>query len=199
MSLYRSDDPKETEPVQTSVFRVYTDIPRSYGKFSAPFLHGWGGLTFGGQTRSALLPEFAPAAVDKVEYRIYAEGAAAGDWKKYEDEIEVDSFAKGQYGYYAIEFRTTNVSGNTEAAQQRRMLVDARGPQVEELPAENGERRLKLKDENFPIIIRIYAGDKLIEDKYYKLWKANDFVRVPAEATQIRVIDLLGNETLHGK
>jgi hypothetical protein len=79
------------------------------------------------------------------------------------------------------------------------MLVDARGPQVEELPAENGERRLVLKDENFPIIIRIYSGERLIEDKYYKMWKANDYVKVPAEATQIKVIDLLGNETLHGK
>ena len=199
MSLYRSADAAETEPVQSWIFWVYTDIPRTYVKFYAPFLHGRGGVTVGGKTRIALLPEYSPAAVDKVEYRIYPEGTAAGAWQKYENEIEVDSFAKGQYGHYAVEYRTTNMAGNTEAPQQRRMLVDARGPQVEEVTAENGERRLGIKDENFPVIVRIYAGDRLIEDKYYKLWKANDYVQVPAEATQIKVIDLLGNETLHAK
>ena len=199
MSLFKSADPADSETIQTWIFWVYTDIPRTYVKFYAPFLHGRGGFTVGGKTRIALMPEYSPAAVDKVEYRIFAEGKAAGSWQKYEDEIAVNSFAQNRYGFYIIEYRTTNMAGNTEASQQRRMLVDARGPQVEELSAENGERRLVLKDENFPIIIRIYAGDRLIEDKYYKMWKANDYVKVPSEATQIKVIDLLGNETLHGK
>jgi len=199
MSLYKSADPADSEAIQTYIFWVYTDIPRTYVKFYAPFLHSRGGFTVGGKTRIALMPEYSPAAVDKVEYRIFAEGTTAGPWQKYEDEIAVNSFAQNQYGFFIVEYRTTNMAGNTEAPQQRRMLVDARGPQVEELPAENGERRLVLKDENFPIIIRIYAGDRLIEDKYYKMWKANDYVKVPAEATQIKVIDLLGNETLHGK
>lgn len=199
MALFKSADPGDSEPIHTWIFWVYTDIPRTYVKFYAPFLHSRGGFTVGGKTRIALMPEYSPAAVDKIEYRIFAEGSTAGAWQNYENEIEVNSFAQNQSGFYIIEYRTTNMAGNTEAPQQRRMLVDARGPLVEELPAENGERRLALKDENFPIIIRIYAGEKLIEDKYYKMWKANDYVKVPAEATQIKVIDLLGNETLHGK
>jgi hypothetical protein len=199
LSLFRSEDIQETEPIQSWIFWVYTDIPRTYVKFYAPFLHGRGGFTVGGKTRIALLPEYSPAVIDKVEYRIFAEGSPAGPWLKYEDEIEVASFAQGQHGFYQIEYRATNVAGNTEAPQQRRMLVDAHGPQIEELAPENGERRLVLKDENFPIIVRIYKGEVMIEDKYYKFWKANDFVRVPAGATQIKVIDLLGNETIDGK
>ena len=199
LSLFRSEDIQETEPIQTWIFWVYTDIPRTNVKFYAPFLHGRGGFTVGGKTRIALLPEYSPAVIDKVEYRIFAEGSSAGPWLKYEDEIAVASFAQGKHGFYQIEYRATNVAGNTEAPQQRRMLVDAHGPRIEELAPENGERRLVLKDENFPIIVRIYKGDVMIEDKYYKFWKANDFVRVPAAATQIKVIDLLGNETIDGK
>ncbi len=195
LTLFKSEDPKETEPVRTWIFWVYTDIPRTYVKFYAPFLHGRGGFTVGGKTRIALLPEYSPAAIDRVEYRIYAEGSAAGEWLKYEEEIEVASFAQGKYGFYQVEYRATNVAGNTEAPQQRRMLVDARGPTVEEIVEANGERRLILTDETFPIIVRMYAGDRLVEDKYYKFWKANDSVLVPQGVTTIRVIDLLGNET----
>jgi hypothetical protein len=75
-------------------------------------------LTVGGKTRIALMPEYSPAAVDKVEYRIFAEGSAAGAWQNYESEIEVNSFAQNQSGFYIVEYRTTNMGGNTEAPQQ---------------------------------------------------------------------------------
>ncbi len=197
MSIYASDDPAAAA-LQTWNFWVYTDVPRTYVKFFAPFLHGKGGFTVGGKTKIALLPQFSQVATDKIEYRVYKDAATPGAWVKYEDEIEVNSFAKGQYGYFNVEFQTTNVAGITELPQHRRMLIDATGPIIEEVPgAEPGILQLSFKDENFPIVVRAYQGGKLIEDKYFRHWNARDVVKLPAGAgLEIRAIDLLGNETI---
>lgn len=197
MNLYANEDTAGA-PIQTWIFWVYTDVPRTYVKFFAPFLHGKGGFTVGGKTKIALLPQFSQVATDKIEYRIYKDGATPGSWLKYEDEIEVNSFAKGQYGYFNIEFQTTNVSGITEPFQHRRMLIDATGPVIEEVPGgAQGTLQLSFKDENFPVVVRAYQGGKLIEDKYFKHWNARDVVKLPAGAgLEIKAIDLLGNETV---
>jgi hypothetical protein len=197
MNLYANEDATGA-PLQTWIFWVYTDVPRTYVKFFAPFLHGKGGFTVGGKTKIALLPQFSQVATDKIEYRVYKDGAAPGAWVKYEDEIEVNSFAKGQYGYFNVEFQTTNVSGVTEPFQHRRMLIDATGPLIEEVPGgAQGTLQFSFKDENFPIVVRAYQGGKLIEDKYFKFWNARDVVKLPAGAgLEIKAIDLLGNETI---
>lgn len=197
LSIFKTDDPSKTEPIQTWIFWVYTEKPRTYVKFYAPFLHGKGGFTVGGKTKIGFFPLNEGAPIDKIEYRIYAEGTAAGTWQKYSDDIEVLSFAKGKYGYYIVEFQATNVAGSVEEAQSRRMLMDARAPVVEEGIAQDGVKALLLKDENFPIVVRIYQNGKLIEDKYFKQWRANDIIRLPAEGgVEVHVIDLLGNETV---
>lgn len=197
MNLYNTDDMSKTEPLRTLIFWVYTDIPRTYVKFYAPFLHGKGGFTVGGKTKIALIPQIGGAAIDKIEYRIYADGEKPGAWQKYLDEIEVDAFAKGKYGFYNVEYQATNVAGAIEPAEHRRMLIDAHAPVVENLPADGGKTMLNISDENFPIVIRIYQGGKLIEDKYFKMWSARDSLRLPAgQGLEIRVIDLLGNETV---
>lgn len=197
MNLYANEDAAGA-PLQTWIFWVYTDVPRTYVKFFAPFLHGKGGFTVGGKTKIALLPQFSQVATDKIEYRVYKDGATPGAWVKYEDEIEVNSFAKGQYGYFNVEFQTTNVSGVTEPFQHRRMLIDATGPVIEEVPGgAQGTLQFSFKDENFPIVVRAYQGGKLIEDKYFKFWNARDVVKLPAGAgLEIKAIDLLGNETI---
>lgn len=197
MNLYANEDATGA-PVQTWIFWVYTDVPRTYVKFFAPFLHGKGGFTVGGKTKIALLPQFSQVATDKIEYRVYKDGATPGAWVKYEDEIEVNSFAKGQYGYFNVEFQQTNVSGITEVPQHRRMLIDATGPVIEEVPGgAQGTLQFSFKDENFPIVVRAYQGGKLIEDKYFKFWNARDVVKLPAGAgLEIKAIDLLGNETI---
>jgi len=133
MRLYATDDTAQIQPLQTWVFWVYTDVPRTYVKFYAPFLHGKGGFTVGGKTKIALRPQLSTAAVDKIEYRISRAGETPGAWMKYENEIEVNSFAKDQYGDYNIEYQTTNVAGATEPPQVKRMLIDAKGPVVEEI------------------------------------------------------------------
>lgn len=197
MNLYNTDDLTKTEPLRTLIFWVYTDVPRTYAKFYAPFLHGKGGFTVGGKTKIALIPQIGGAAIDKVEYRIYADGEKPGAWQKYLDEIEVDSFAKGKYGFYNVEYQATNVAGAVEPPELRRMLIDAHAPVVENVPADGGKTRLNITDENFPIVIRIYQGGKLIEDKYFKMWSARDSLQLPAgQGLEIRVIDLLGNETV---
>lgn len=197
MNLYNTDDMAKTEPLRTIIFWVYTDVPRTYVKFYAPFLHGKGGFTVGGKTKIALIPQIGGAAIDKIEYRIYADGEKPGAWQKYLDEIEVDSFAKGKYGFYNVEYQATNVAGAIEPPEQRRMLIDAHAPVVENLPTEGGASMLNIKDENFPIVIRIYQGGKLVEDKYFKMWRARDSLRLPTgQGLEIRVIDLLGNETV---
>lgn len=197
MNLYNTDEMSKTEPLRTLIFWVYTDIPRTYVKFYAPFLHGKGGFTVGGKTKIALIPQIGGAAIDKIEYRIYADGEKPGAWQKYLDEIEVDAFAKGKYGFYNVEYQATNVAGAIEPAEHRRMLIDAHAPVVENLPADGGKTMLNISDENFPIVIRIYQGGKLIEDKYFKMWSARDSLRLPAgQGLEIRVIDLLGNETV---
>ena len=197
MSLYNTDDMSKTEPLRTIIFWVYTDVPRTYVKFYAPFLHGKGGFTVGGKTKIALIPQIGGAAIDKIEYRIYADGEKPGAWQKYVDEVEVDSFAKGKYGFYNVEYQATNVAGAVEPAEHRRMLIDAHPPVVENLPAEGGKTKFNISDENFPIVIRIYQGGKLIEDKYFKMWSARDNLQLPAgQGLEIRVIDLLGNETV---
>jgi hypothetical protein len=186
---------------------VYTDVPRTYVKFFAPFLHSKGGFTVGGKTKIALLPQFSQVPVDKIEYRVYKDGVLPGAWIKYEDEVEVNSFAKGQYGYFNVEFQTTNVSAITEMPQHRRMLIDAKGPTIEEVSGKaaaapeadkpSGELQLSFKDENFPIVVRAYQNGKLIEDKYFKFWNARDVVRLPSTpGLEVKAIDLLGNETL---
>jgi hypothetical protein len=201
MNLYASDDPAQTVPLQTWVFWVYNEVPHTYVKFFAPFLHGKGGFTVGGKTKIALLPQFSPVAVDKIEYRVYKEGATPGAWLKYEDEIEINSFAKGFYGYYNVEFQTTNVSGITEPFQHRRMLIDAKGPTIEEIPGgEGGSLQFSFKDENFPIVVRAYQNGKTVEDKYFKFWNVRDVVKLPAGGgLEIKAIDLLGNETIFKK
>lgn len=198
MNLFATEDPARTEPLQTWIFWVYTEIPRSYVKFYAPFLHGRGGFTVGGKTKIAFRTHPSPVAVDKIEYRIYAEGKKPGAWTKYEDEIEVNSFAKDQYGFYTVEYQTTNVAGATEPPQNRRLLIDAKGPTIEEIPAgpDGGEPQLTFKDENFPIVIRVYQGDTMVEDKYFQFWRAKDTMKLPAPGLEIRAIDLLGNETI---
>lgn len=197
MNLYNTDDMTKTEPLRTIIFWVYTDVPRTYAKFYAPFLHGKGGFTVGGKTKIALIPQIGGAAIDKIEYRIYADGEKPGTWQKYLDEIEVDSFAKGKYGFYNVEYQATNVAGAVEPPELRRMLIDAHAPVVENVPADGGKTRLNITDENFPIVIRIYQGGKLIEDKYFKMWSARDSLQLPAgQGLEIRVIDLLGNETV---
>jgi len=195
MNLYSSDDPAKTEPLQSWTFWVYTDVPRTNAKFYAPFLHGRGGFIVGGKTKIALWPQFSPVVVDKTEYRIYKEGVKPCTWKKYEDEIEVNSFAPNAYGIYTIEFQTTNVAGNTEPPQLRRMFIDSKGPVAEETPA-----GLSFRDENYPIIVRIYQDGRLIQDKYFKSKNAQDILAVPAvPGLQIKAIDLLGNETILNK
>jgi|GEM_PF-3425431 len=197
MNLYNTDDMTKPEPLRTLIFWVYTDVPRTYVKFFAPFLHGKGGFTVGGKTKIALIPQIGGAAIDKIEYRIYADGEKPGTWQKYIDEIEVNSFAKGKYGFYNFEYQATNVAGALEPAQLRRMLIDAHAPVVENLPADGGKTLLNITDENFPIVVRIYQGGKLIEDKYFKMWSARDSLRLPTgQGLEIRVIDLLGNETI---
>ena len=114
MNLYDNDDPAKTEPLRSLTFWVYTDLPRTYVKFYAPFLHGKGGFTIGGKTKIALIPQLGGAATDKIEYRIYADGEKPGAWQKYLDEIPVDTFAKGKYGFYNVEYQATNVAGATE-------------------------------------------------------------------------------------
>ncbi|MBN8221742.1 MAG: hypothetical protein J0L53_12520 [Spirochaetes bacterium] len=195
MNLYAGEDPA-LQPLQTWLFSVYTDVPRTYVKFFAPFLHGKGGFTVGGKTKIALLPQFSQVATDKIEYRVYKDGVTPGAWVKYEDEIEVNSFAKGQYGYFNVEFQQTNVAGITEVPQHRRMLIDATGPVIEEVKGAEGGLQLSFKDENFPIVVRVYQAGKLIEDKYYKFWNARDTFKLPAAGVEIKAIDLLGNETI---
>lgn len=200
LNLYKTEDPAQSEPAQSWVFWVYTDVPRTYVKFYAPFLHGRGGFTVGGKTKISLSAQFSGAAIDRVEYRVFAEGASPGTWQKYEDDIEVATFAKGQYGYYGIEYRATNVSGGVETPQSRRMLIDARGPVVEERAGENGGAAFTFNDENFPIVVRIYQGGALVRDMYFKQYKASETVQAPAGAGyEIRAIDLLGNETIWKK
>lgn len=196
MNLYTAEDPA-AQPLQTWLFSVYTDVPRTYVKFFAPFLHGKGGFTVGGKTKIALLPQFSQVATDKIEYRVYKDGVTPGAWVKYEDEIEVNSFAKGQYGYFNVEFQQTNVAGITEVPQHRRMLIDATGPVIEEVKGTEGAPQLIFKDENFPIVVRVYQAGKLIEDKYFKFWNARDTFKLPAASgLEIKAIDLLGNETI---
>lgn len=192
MHLYATDDTAQIQPLQTWVFWVYTDVPRTYVKFYAPFLHGKGGFTVGGKTKIALRPQLSGAAIDKIEYRIYRAGETAGAWAKYDNEIEVNSFAKGQYGDYNIEYQTTNVAGATEPPQVRRMLIDAKGPVVEEIAG----GKLICKDENFPIVVRIYQNGKLIQDEYFKQWSARDQITPPTGSYEMHAIDLLGNETV---
>lgn len=198
INLYNTEDTAQTTPLQTWTFWVYTDVPRTYVKFYAPFLHGRGGFIVGGKTKIALMPEWSQAATDKVEYRIWADGAQPGNWNKYEDEIEVASFAQNTYGFYNIEYQTTNVAGNTEPPQLRRMLIDTTGPKIEEANAEGGAR-YTFRDEHFPIVVRIYQGGQLVQDTYFKQSKANDFITAPANAAsgyEIHAIDLLGNTTI---
>jgi hypothetical protein len=197
MNLYNTEDTAQTQPLQTWVFWVYTDVPRTYVKFYAPFLHGRGGFIVGGKTKISLSSQFAGAAIDRIEYRIFADGSAPGAWQKYEDEIAVASFAEGQYGYYNIEYRAINVAGSVEPPQIRRMLVDARGPVIEERAGENGTSGFTFTDENFPIVVRIYQNGALLQDMYFKQWKTHETVSAPTGAAyEIRAIDLLGNETI---
>lgn len=196
LTLFNTGDPAEQTPIQTWVFWVYTDVPRTHVKFFAPFLHGRGGFIVGGKTKISLAAHFAGAAIEQIEYRIYPQGSVPGAWQKYEDEIEVSTFAQGQYGTYEIEYRATNVAGNTEAPQLRRLLVDARGPEIKEHPGENGSAEFSFRDENFPIVVRIYQNGLLVKDLYFRQWRANEVVKAPATSGyEIRAIDLLGNET----
>ena len=199
MNLYNTEDTAQAPslPLQTWVFWVYTDVPRTYVKFYAPFLHGRGGFIVGGKTKISLSSQFAGAAIDRIDYRVFAEGSAPGAWQKYEDDVEVASFAQGQYGYFNIEYRATNVAGSVEPPQIRRMLIDARGPVIEERAGEAGAAGFIFTDEHFPIVVRIYQNGTLVQDMYFKQWKANETVRAPAGAGyEIRAIDLLGNETI---
>lgn len=196
LSLFNTDNPAEETPLQTWIFWVYTDVPRTHVKFFAPFLHGKGGFIVGGKTKISLAAHFAGAAIDQIEYRIYPQGSAPGAWQKYEEEIEVSTFAQGKYGNYEIEYRATNVAGNSEVPQLRRLLVDARGPEIEERTGENGAVEFSFRDENFPIIVRIYQNGLLVKDLYFRQWRANETVTAPtASGYEIRAIDLLGNET----
>ncbi|MFZ5631017.1 MAG: hypothetical protein ACOY5B_17920 [Spirochaetota bacterium] len=197
MNLYNTEDTTQNKPLQTWIFWVYTDVPRTYVKFYAPFLHGRGGFIVGGKTKISLSSQFAGAAIDRIDYRVFAEGSTPGAWQKYEDDIEVASFAKGQYGYYNIEYRATNVAGSVEPPQIRRMLIDSRGPTIEERAAEDGSAGFTFADEHFPVVVRIYQNGALVQDIYFKQWKANENVRAPAASGyEIRAIDLLGNETI---
>jgi hypothetical protein len=197
MNLYSSEADTQSKPLQTWVFWVYTDVPRTYVKFYAPFLHGRGGFIVGGKTKISLSSQFDGAAIDRIDYRVFAEGSTPGAWQKYEDEIEVASFAKGQYGFYNVEYRATNVAGSVEPPQIRRMLIDSRGPVIEERTNEDGSAGFVFSDEHFPIVVRVYQNGALVQDMYFKQWKANEMVRAPAGgAYEIRAIDLLGNETI---
>ena len=197
MNLYNSDDNSQNKPLQTWVFWVYTDVPRTYVKFYAPFLHGRGGFIVGGKTKISLSSQFAGAAIDRIDYRVFAEGATPGAWQKYEDDVEVSSFAQGHYGYYNIEYRATNVAGSVEPPQIRRMLIDSRGPAIEERAGEDGSAGFTFTDGHFPIVVRIYQNGTLVQDMYFKQWKASETVRAPAGAGyEIHAIDLLGNETV---
>lgn len=200
INLYNSEADTQSKPLQTWVFWVYTDVPRSHIKFYAPFVHGRGGFIVGGKTKISLSAQFSGAAIDHIEYRIFAEGSSPGAWQKYEDEIEVASFAKGAYGFYQIEYRATNVAGSVEPPQIRRMLIDSRGPVIEERANADGSVGYVFSDEHFPIVVRIYQNGALVHDMYFKQWKANETVRAPAGgAYEIRAIDLLGNETVLNK
>lgn len=200
MNLYNTEDTAQTKPLQTWVFWVYTDVPRTYVKFYAPFLHGRGGFIVGGKTKISLSSQFAGAAIDRIDYRVFAEGSTPGAWQKYEDDIEVASFAQGQYGFYNIEYRATNVAGSVEPPQIRRMLIDSRGPAIEERANDDGSAGFIFTDEHFPVVVRIYQNGTLVQDMYFKQWKANETVRAPAGAGyEIRAIDLLGNETVFKK
>lgn len=197
INLYNTEDSAQTKPIQTWIFWVYTDVPRTYAKFYAPFLYGRGGFIVGGKTRISLSAQFTGAAIDRIDYRIYAEGSTPGKWQKYEDEIEVASFAQGQYGYYNIEYRATNVAGSVEPPQIRRMLIDSRGPSIEERAGNDGPAAFVFTDEHFPIVVRIYQNGTLVHDMYFRQWKANETVSAPAgTGYEIRAIDLLGNETV---
>ncbi len=197
MNLYNTEDSAQNKPLQTWIFWVYTDVPRTYVKFYAPFVHGRGGFIVGGKTKISLSSQFAGAAIDRIDYRVFAEGSAPGAWQKYEEDIEVASFAQGQYGYYNIEYRATNVARSVEPPQIRRMLIDSRGPTIEERTGEDGLPGFSFADEHFPIVVRIYQNGALLKDLYFKQWKSSETVKAPAGANyEIRAIDLLGNETV---
>ncbi|HRP69273.1 MAG TPA: hypothetical protein PLY93_07055 [Turneriella sp.] len=172
--------------------------PRTYVKFYAPFIHGKGGFTVGGKTKIALRSQVTSPTVEKINYRIYKEGADAGAWQQYENEIEVSSFSQNEYRYYTIEYQATSKSGIVETAQTRRMLIDTTGPEIIEVSNENkAELQFSFKDENYPIVVRVYHNGKLIADKYFKFWNAHDIVKVPSEqGLEIKAIDLLGNEAI---
>jgi hypothetical protein len=77
------------------------------------------------------------------------------------------------------------------------MLIDSRGPVIEERTNEDGSAGFVFSDEHFPIVVRVYQNGALVQDMYFKQWKANEMVRAPAGgAYEIRAIDLLGNETI---
>lgn len=195
MNLYASENASDAKPLQTWIFWVYTETPHSYVKFYAPFLHGKGGFTVGGKTKIALLTHHSQTAIDKVEYSIRPAGSASGPMQKYDDEIEVNSFAKDRYGRYEIEYQTTSVTGAQELKQTRTILIDAKGPVIEEVERE-GKKVLTFRDENFPIVVRIYKNGVLVSDQYFKQWKSIDALEIPEAGSEIRAIDLLGNETV---
>lgn len=171
--------------------------PRTYVKFYAPFISGKGGFIVGAKTKISLRPQGVWAGASTIEYRIYKEGAGAPPWQKYESEIEVASFAKDEFGYYKIEFKATNSAGITEPLQTRRMLIDTTGPKITELANDAaGNLQFSFKDENYPIVVRVYRDGKLIADEYFRFWDIRDIVKVPAQpGLEIKAIDLLGNET----
>jgi len=194
MNFYTSDKP-EAKEFHTWIFWVYTETPHSYVKFYAPFLHGKGGFTVGAKTKIALRTHHSQTAIDKIEYSIHTVGEKATAFKKYEDEFEVSTFANGKYGRFQIDYRATSVTGATETDQSRTILVDASGPTIDETERD-GKKVLTFKDENFPIVVRIYKDGVLVFDHYYKQFKADDALDMPEAGSEIHAIDLLGNESV---
>ena len=197
ITLFASDSPNDKKILQKIIFWVYVDAPTTTVKFYAPFIHGKGGFIVGGKSKIGMVTQNTQSAIDYIQYRIYKTGDPSGEFKKYEDEIEVNSFAHGQSGSFTFEYKATDVAGNEEASQKQMIHVDAKGPEVSEISATEGKLRLKIFDENFPVVVRIYEGDRLIEDRYFRFFEPNEYIEFSKmQGVTIKAIDLLGNETI---
>lgn len=189
--------PQDTKKDNAAQVSLSGEVPHTYAQFYAPFLYGRDGFIVGLKTKIVLTAKTQSTPIEKIEYRVWAQGASAPEWKKYADGISVASFAQGAYGLFFIEYRATTAAGLTGPVKQNQVRVDTTGPKIEETEAKNGKPRFIFQDENYPIVVRIYRSGTLVQDVYFKQWRSNDFVEIQGEAQgyEIRAIDLLGNES----
>lgn len=189
--------PQDTTKDDRAQAPLSGEVPHTYAQFYAPFLYGHDGFIVGLKTKIVLTAKTQSTPIEKIEYRVWAQGASAPEWQKYADGISVASFAQGAYGLFFIEYRATTVAGVTGPAKQNQVRVDTTGPKIEETEAKNGKPRFIFQDENYPIVVRVYRSGTLVQDVYFKQWKSNDFVEIQgaAQGYEIRAIDLLGNES----